>query len=120
MMLDLDELSRLCEAATPGPWEARLVLEGYLGCDRRNVEIRYQVREDHDPESWDNGHRKKNAAFIAAARTALPELIELVRKLKGNRSIELHWFLGASDGRTDPFAKLINKKVRALLDQGGE
>lgn len=58
----LAELKRLCEAATPGPWEANM---DQVWCDGWLADV----------------HRDENAAFIAAARTALPGLIAEVERL---------------------------------------
>jgi hypothetical protein len=59
--LDLDELQRLCDAATPGPWD---------------VEDGVVLRKVGDVIFVED------AAFIAAARDALPKLIARVRELE--------------------------------------
>jgi hypothetical protein len=60
----LTELEELCEKATPGPWRIS-----------RNARIfEFKLKAD--------------GRFIAAARTALPELIAEVRRLRNER---LHW-----------------------------
>lgn len=69
--LDLDHLQALADAATEGPWTARavypfLVEQGDAGFVSTNLA---------DSTAAD-------AAFIAAARTAVPELIAEVRRLR--------------------------------------
>ena len=61
----LDELERLCEAATPGPWTLDESESGLIGPHCEPI-----------VEACD-------ALFIAAARDALPKLIAEVRRLRG-------------------------------------
>ena len=86
MELDLNELDRLANAATPGPW--------ILGCleswDEDGVPIRYVYRTPHETHRTrmrvisgeDDQGRKldcdSDAAFIAAAHPAV--VLELVRR----------------------------------------
>lgn len=66
-MMDADQRARLralCEAATPGPWEAEH--RGVVGND-------VVVVEDCATAGWDV--YPANQALIAAARTALPALL---------------------------------------------
>jgi len=63
MTIDRDALRRLCEAATPGPWTNRI---GVGSCD-------YIVKVE----------RSSDADFVAAARTAIPELLDECEKLRG-------------------------------------
>lgn len=81
-MIGKKELERLCETATPGPWRSR---ESQL--HGTNVD---GVGEIAVPVSWCStattvgvdgsysisaSEAESNAAFIAAARTAIPELL---------------------------------------------
>lgn len=71
---ELDRWEALANAATPGPWVLvdRDILGGY---------------EVHAPDDWTvfgyNGPERTDAAFIAAARDAVPALIAEVRRLRG-------------------------------------
>jgi hypothetical protein len=67
--LDLDELQKLCDAATPGKWEADDA--GY-------------VRDEDGDELFERvgPGRVADGRLVAAARDALPKLIELVRKVQ--------------------------------------
>ncbi len=67
----LKELWRLCAAATPGPWEhcGRNVVKSVSG---PSVAITFSATV----------RRHENARFIAEARTAIPELLEEVRRLR--------------------------------------
>ncbi len=73
----LAELERLAYKATPGPWWPRWGGEpGYIyssGLDRVIAEL---------PEERSDMWTHENSEFIAAARTAIPELIAEVRRLK--------------------------------------
>lgn len=79
----LDELEALAAAATPGPWEPKVV-SGDAAC-YHNPGSRLRLNTN---QSWAVGplpHRcglqaQHDAAFIAAARTAVPELITRVRE----------------------------------------
>ena len=74
------ELRALAEAATAGPWEAQVLgSEGYavraepIPVGKGSMTRRPRVaRCGH--EDWDTD--KANAAFIAAARTAVPALLD--------------------------------------------
>jgi hypothetical protein len=93
----LSELEKLCEAATPGPWRAgRADMVSYDGagggpfknvyCDDPRGGV-HHVTGDVLPYTVARGEGDKdecrhNAAFIAAARTALPVLIAEVRRLQ--------------------------------------
>lgn len=84
-MIDLDELERLANAATPGPWiedytDHRIPYpfihgplskpKGQLGVQLVVANLPISGREIHD------------MAFIAAARTAVPQLVARVRELE--------------------------------------
>jgi hypothetical protein len=76
----LAELERLCAAATPGPWE--------VDADRRLALGVASVRCVHGTRptvAHVDAHLREMdeaAAFVAAARTAVPELIAEVRRLR--------------------------------------
>jgi len=100
MKLDLDALKRLCKTATPGPWSWCHVGEktnGYVvgaGYDSKGNALsgftedeyaipdeilqRFRLVGDHE----ESAVNYEDAAFIVAARDALPQLIELVPELK--------------------------------------
>ncbi|NBW09321.1 MAG: hypothetical protein EBR82_14980 [Caulobacteraceae bacterium] len=75
--LDLDEIERRANAATPGPWTGKVnscveaadeaVFETGCGC------------------CTDSTLSEENATFIAAARTDVPALIARVRELEAER-----------------------------------
>lgn len=71
-MIDLDELMRLREAATPGPWKHRYAW-------REDVFSGSIKNEDGEDVSTDN---HADAAFICAACNAIPELVQRVRELE--------------------------------------
>ena len=72
----IGELKRLCEQATPGPWA--------LGDDYNDQRTLYVGEEwiailPHQCVASIEEQRDKDAAFIAAARTALPDCIEALK-----------------------------------------
>lgn len=78
---ELDRLERLADGATPGPWDDR-----HRGCLRIPIIAPHPARDADwrliaDVRSAGR-EREANAAFIAAARTAVPELIAEVRRLR--------------------------------------
>jgi hypothetical protein len=79
----LDELERICEAATPGPWTL----------DEHRDRLR-AVNGDPIAETWNGTRRLDDARFIEAARHALPKLIANVRELE-HRAVKAEARLGA-------------------------
>ena len=79
-MIDLDELQRLHEAATPGTWEARehLVLLPLWNRKYPDGQLRICPSLTYEHQSVE----KPNAALIAAARNALPALLRLARRAR--------------------------------------
>jgi hypothetical protein len=75
--LDLPALKKLCEAATPGPWAVHIG----EGKDSRHWCGTGPLHFESATETYLNNSRC-DAQFIAAARTALPELIEQMGKLE--------------------------------------
>lgn len=68
----LDELERLREAATPGPWVAGEVLDSGTVVRGHNMIIDCR----HTPDEGCFG--KHNAAYIVAACNAVPRLVEML------------------------------------------
>jgi len=85
--LDLDELQRLCDAATPGPWKFG---DGYAWFTVDGPDGR-EVCETGD--ATDAAHH--DGAFIAAARDALPKLIAEVRRLREAERVNRLWIPAA-------------------------
>jgi hypothetical protein len=88
----LDELERLCNQATPGPWEMCpkrvyfVAADGSPVCDITDFDNYGPIElRGHGAEVSGNrpaGSMDANADFICAARHALPKLIERVRELR--------------------------------------
>jgi hypothetical protein len=74
-MTDLDELQALCDAAEPGPW--------YNKINIRTKDGRHIAQMLFYPRNGEICGGKENGDLIAAARTALPQLIARVRELEG-------------------------------------
>jgi hypothetical protein len=95
-ILTLDELEALLAKAAPGPWEAR---EGRVDMAVSNGEPNcshtYNQRETHRGVAiTDNGehiagpYAEADAALIAAARNALPDLLKIARAVAKRGPIE--------------------------------
>jgi hypothetical protein len=65
--MTLDELQRLCDKATPGPWNVNA---------EYGTTIWAQAKPAHDYDDNDDAH------FITAARLYLPKLIAVARAAK--------------------------------------
>lgn len=95
---ELAELERLCEVATPGPWEWEAGM--FTGAAGRPYNLQVRVASPwgegelhpHVLLKTVNGWEPKDsdAAFIAAARTAVPALIAEVRRLRD--ALESEWY----------------------------
>lgn len=84
------EWGRLCEGATPGPWSAPTIHQ-----------VRSQFGGGMHPvcsidNQWGISRQHKDAAFIAAARTALPRLLSALEEAEGERD-KLKMELSRSD-----------------------
>ena len=85
-MIDLDELMRLREAATPGPWKVNIgdfesedgygtVTAPYVEADGKTICVPFDRGPDDDNDEDD-------AAYIVAACNAVPELVARIRELE--------------------------------------
>lgn len=87
MPLDLDQLEARANAATQGPWHVNEDGFGKHGVPTvyaTDEELRY-IAKCHDlpaHETHAPTDDRANARFIAAARTAVPQLIAEVRRLQ--------------------------------------
>jgi DNA-binding phage protein len=83
----LEELKKLCEDATPGPWEHRVLQNGvqsFVQAPRNNPGDPYDIEimgEDRNVDNYPPSQALADGNFIAASRTALPELIAEVEFL---------------------------------------
>jgi len=73
--LDLAHLRSLCDAATPGPWRVELDGTGHYCLRAPHQSVRTVARVFCDID----------AAFIAAARVAVPRLLDEVARLRAER-----------------------------------
>lgn len=85
--LDLQASRRICEKATPGPWEATSE-EGQDAAGRYRYSVCRDRYDGPQHECVADTHRptKEQAAadaeFIALARAALPQLLDLVEEAR--------------------------------------
>lgn len=85
-MIDLDELMRLHEEATPGPWKVKIgdfeSEDGYGTVTAPYVEANGKticVPTDRGP---DDDNDEDDAAYIVSACNAVPELVARIRELE--------------------------------------
>ena len=72
-MIDKKELRKLCDEATPGPWMYNSHYEVIQ--DMQDKQLNAVARKGNAPENW------SNMAFIAAARSAIPALLDEIDRL---------------------------------------
>lgn len=86
MTIDLAHLEALANAATPGPW----ITEGSISVEPKDMVV--AERDGHVIDLTERGGidygggeflRVEDAAFVAAAREAVPTLIARIRQLEG-------------------------------------
>jgi hypothetical protein len=80
MMIDLDEIERRANAATPGrEWERRIEESSCGECGEYSEYVQYFCA---GPYCETEDAARKDAAFIAHARTDVPALVARVRELE--------------------------------------
>lgn len=83
-----EEWRRLEQAATPGEWAARP--RGIVHCGLVSVDLEPGIGVVHVYRNKNDALRRNNAAFIAAARTAVPLLLAQVEALEADAAL-LDW-----------------------------
>lgn len=71
---EIEKLKELCEKATPGPW--KLFCASSVTAVECNEKVPVVSWGGFDNSDRKIGYHRANAAFISAARTAVPELIK--------------------------------------------
>lgn len=80
-MINLDELMRLHDAATPGPWSVAFYTRVCSETKRKEV----ASCEEADVTQK---QREKNAAYICAACNAVPGLVKRIKELEAQLSAQ--------------------------------
>ena len=80
-MIDLDELMRLRDEATPGPWK----VEEVSHVINDTVWFSEIIKTGDDEKIVNQGAGKADAAYICAACNAVPELVTRIRELEAQR-----------------------------------
>lgn len=81
--LNLDEIKAALQAATPGPWQVKMEIDGWHA-GRHTVVFAYGKRVMTVGQTrmhWREA-AEANVAFAAAARTWVPELVAEVERLR--------------------------------------
>jgi hypothetical protein len=83
--MTLDELQKLVDEATPGPWVTDYAVS--LPGNKQNRAIYYLPKEHHvveviesNPHNGECIHKESDWKFIVAARKFMPLLIEVARR----------------------------------------
>lgn len=100
---DRDQLRALASAATPGPWEA-----DYSG--ENNYSIKSPGTEWGDGYAWVSD--PSNAEFIAAARTAIPVLLDQLEQAERDRDWLFRSSRLAKEGRIKANARAGQAEAR--------
>lgn len=111
----LAQLEALCRQATPGPWKARHRHVGNPSNDfawDESAGLGWEI-EELDRPMRGQFVRGADAHFIAEARTALPEALAEVRRLRGQQA-QIQEVLRDRDD-ANPFAT-----IQAILDDNEE
>jgi hypothetical protein len=104
----IDELRRLESEATPGPWQA----EGGAVTGLPDPEGEYHAVVTRSAVIWsEDEHEAKDAALIAAARNALPLLLEVVEAAQRVVAHDPHFRPSAP-----PEAGSVGHVYQSLLD----
>lgn len=117
MTFSISKIRELCDAATEGPWEWREETEPL---HMRTLSPGVLVL-DNDPGCggpWGDNIDRANAAFIAHARTALPQALDEIERLTRERDEAVGLLRTAI---RNALTKDEYKSARAFLArQGGE
>lgn len=86
---ELAVIKARADAATEGPWESEIAVEGWYEMDA------YSIR---GPKywTWDGNMLRPDAEFIAHARTDVPKLVAQVERLRARveelkQEVARHW-----------------------------
>lgn len=78
----LDELMKLRDAATPGPWKHDIVSRR----DGMGFIWPFSSIENNDGEEVTDSITSNDAAYIVAACNAIPELVARIRELEAQKA----------------------------------
>lgn len=118
---ELTAAEALCDGATPRPWSVMEHADWNVLCETGR---RVVIASGNDLRDLGNPEDRNNAAFIAAARTLLPQALAEVRRLQGQlgrtrqqRNLTEEAAAGWAD-RAEA-AEAETARLRAALDKYG-
>jgi len=121
-MINLDELERLDAVSTKGPWR---VADRVKHNQNPKIESPAEVETDGGHRvatlfitAWRQGRRtaQPDAALIAAARNALPELLRLARERNKYRALLEQWMEYRFCCSDTPSKEKLDKMLYAVED----
>ena len=114
------QLRELCAKATPGPWESNVWIETDGDEWRATGPGHDEHASDYgsEPGGPDEQAAQADAAFIAAARTAVPALLDECDALRAalREALEIGARLNHLDGYSAPDADRLDE-LRSHLDE---
>ena len=119
--MNLKELKELCENATPGPWrvvygEAWEIEDRKAGKEDPHYIKTLNDRAIIQTDSGCYGPGRADAELIAAARTALPELIQFASQTKTLAEVLESWSKRSTDPRDGEAYNEAALALQKLLD----
>lgn len=104
--MNIDEIERRANAATPGPWMPPTQRERGPGCDDHACVV------DHEGCAVWPWHRREDMEFAYAARTDVPALIARVRELEAESAKRKEAFERIRSTNTDLMMQLFDAQER--------
>lgn len=112
--MTIDELEALANAASPGPWRVSRYHDDTVLADRdENPDHGSVVADTYGTWGIPDFSAADNARFIAASRTAVPELIARVRKLETLREAVVKYVAESRRHPLNPLAGAISRDAIA-------
>lgn len=120
--MKLEELKKLCDEATPGPWDFEYGVSMRTAWKLESLEKHPNSYEtvlwldggknlDLDAET---GRVEQNMEFIAAARDALPKLIAVAEAAKFIEDNKISWYMAYDSEALKQASSVLNQALAAL------
>ena len=123
-MTDIEELRRLCEAATPGPWhthEEQVDAAYYDGDNQAQHHIVADTKDIQRERYGSEGDKIANACLVSAARNAIPALLAEIEQLRAvvDRTVATLRGIDASGVRAGAITAPEDVEVLAICERVG-
>lgn len=118
VLAELERLREMCEAATPGPWEAFHRHVHYTADDDEVAGLGLEVHGPPEAENRGQFARGADTRFIAESRTALPRLIAALEV--SIEALEDIYGVAATREAAWDIADMALAAIAQALTEGGE